>query len=187
MFMRILIVIGAVLLLAAPAFALEAGPADGVALLEKLARDGSDKSEWVDFMPNHAYAYRETVAGHRFTWLVFTSVAPPVAEWLAARDGNEARRAWCGARKTPFVAVQLDERGDVFAFHSCAADGGLVTEMPSRWNAMESVAIRFEARDNKHLKGTMKTGRGSCPADGKGGEKYCQPTGRYTFDAPILK
>lgn len=187
MLLRMLLVLTIGLWSAGSALALEVGRADGVALLEKIPRDPNAQSEWVDFLPNHVYAYRETTAGKKFTWIVFTSVVPPLAEWLAAPDGNETRRTWCGKNKSPFVAVQLDDKWELFAFYSCAGDGGLVTEMLSRWNAMESVAFKFDVRDGKRIKGTMRTGKGSCPADNKGGEKYCQPTGRYVFDAPVLR
>jgi hypothetical protein len=58
--------------------------------------------------------------------------------------------------------------------------------MLSSWNGLESVAVKFETRDSQRLKGTMRTGQGSCPgADGK--DAYCTPTGDFEFDAPLVK
>jgi hypothetical protein len=47
--------------------------------------------------------------------------------------------------------------------------------------------VKFAVRDEKRLKGTLRTGQGSCPGPVEGTAVYCTPTGDYTFDAFFLK
>jgi hypothetical protein len=67
----------------------------------------------------------------------------------------------------------------------CPANGAVNTEMQNTANGLESVAVKFQSKD-KRLKGTLKTGQGSCPGPNET-QVYCTPTGDYAFDAPILK
>jgi len=97
----------------------------------------------------------------------------------------EARRLWCKAEQTPFVALKLDAEWKVDLYFLCPANGGLNTEMLSSWNGLESVVVNFEQRDEKRLKGSWKTGSGSCPDASGSGQAYCTPTGDYTFDTPL--
>jgi hypothetical protein len=46
--------------------------------------------------------------------------------------------------------------------------------MLSTWNGLDSVALKFDVRDAVHLKGTMKTGNGSCPRPGGRGQAYAR-------------
>ena len=139
------------------------------------------------FTPLHAYAYVQTVGKLRFTWIVLTEKVAPAKALVAAADQDEARRQWCEKEKTPFAAVQLDPAGAVNLYMSCAANGAMNTEMLSTWNGLDSVVLKIAARDAAHIKGTMKTGSGSCPGPGGRGQAYCTATGDYTFDAPFVK
>ena len=47
-------------------------------------------------------------------------------------------------------------------------------------------APKLVVQDGKQLKGSLKTGAGSCPAPG-GAATYCEQTGDYSFDAPLVK
>jgi hypothetical protein len=160
------------------------GHASGKGIIERLLPSGS--SEQVAFTPRFSYAYSEGAGAKRSTWVVLTEKEPPVKNWLAAQDPAEARRLWCGTEKTPFVALKLDAEWKVDLCFLCPANGAVNTEMLSSWNGLESVVVNFEIRDQKRLKGTMRTGTGSCPGpDGR--QAYCAQTGDYAFDAAFSK
>jgi hypothetical protein len=117
---------------------------------------------------------------------VLTDKTPPLKDWAGAKDRAEARQIWCGKEKASFVALKLDAKMAVDLYFLCPADGVINTEMLSSWNGLESVVVKFETRDAKRLKGTLRSGQGSCPgADGK--DAYCTPTGDFAFDAPFIK
>lgn len=168
------------LLTAASLSAQEAGTASGTGVMDT-------GSGTLAFKPRYAYAYVQTVAGMRFTWIVLTEKQPPAKTLVAAADKDEARRQWCEKEKTPVAAVQLDPEGVVNQYMTCPANGGVNTEMLSTWNGLDSVALKFDVRDAVHLTGTMKTGNGSCPGPGGRGQAYCTATGDYAFDAPFVK
>jgi hypothetical protein len=170
--------------LAGPSAAQEPGSASGKGRIEHLV--AADKSEMLNFSPRYSYAYPAVIAKMKFTWLVLTEKEPPLKEWTVAKDPAAARRLWCEKEKTPFVAVQLDAQWKVYAYYLCPSNGVVNTEMLNTVNGLDSVALKFATRDAKRLKGTLRTGEGSCPGpDGK--EAYCTPTGDYTFDAPVFK
>jgi hypothetical protein len=81
--------------------------------------------------------------------------------------------------------VRDDGRHKVDLYFLCPANGGLNTKMLSSANGLDSVVIRFEVRDAKRLKGTLRTGDGSCPGP-DGNATYCTPTGDFAFDASLL-
>ena len=174
----------AALLLNVAADAQQAGTASGKGTIGRLKPSG--EVEQVPFAPKHTFAYAETSNGEKSTWLVLTEKEPPVKAWMAAKDREEARRSWCEKEKTPFVAVKLDHDMNVDLYFLCPANGGVNTEMVSSWNGLQSVEMRWELRGNPRLKGSFKTGNGSCP-DASGKPAYCTPTGDYTFDAVLWK
>src|SRR5262249_44305692 len=134
----------------------------------------------------YSYAYSERAGAAAFTWIVLTDKEPPLKSWTAVKDRAEARRVWCEKEKASFVAVKLDAKWAVDLYFLCPANGGVSTEMLSTWNGLDSVVLKFETRDSKRLKGTLRTGQGSCPGpDGK--QAYCTPTGDFTFDTPLGK
>lgn len=170
----------------------EVGSATGKGTIERIVEPRTGKSEQVEFLPRHSYAYSETVAERKFTWIVLTEKEPPLKDWAAAKDRAEARRLWCGTEKTSFVAVKLDADWKVDLYFLCPANGWVNTEMVNTANGLDSVVVEFEVRDGKKLKGTLRTGQGSCgsfESDGEGGgtetQTYCEATGDYTFDAPL--
>jgi hypothetical protein len=161
----------------------EAGTASGKGVIE---REGAAGSESVGFQPHFSLAYAEAKGATRATWIVLTEKEPPIKAWAAAKDRDEARRLWCEKERTPFVALKLDKDWKVDLYFLCPANGGVNTEMLSTWNGLDSVVVTFEVRTEKRLKGTLRTGQGSCPDD-KGGQVYCTPTGDYAFDTPLSK
>ena len=162
----------------------QAGTASGKGTIGRLKPSGD--VEQVPFTPRHTFAYAEMSHGEKSTWLVLTEKEPPVKAWMAAKDREEARRSWCEKEKTPFVAVKLDHDLNVDLYFLCPANGGVNTEMVSSWNGLHSVEMRWELRGAPRLKGSFKTGNGSCP-DANGKQAYCTATGDYTFDAILSK
>ena len=162
----------------------QASTASGKGTIGRLKPSGD--VEQVPFAPRHTFAYAETSHGEKSTWLVLTEKEPPVKAWMAAKDREEARRAWCEKEKTPFVAVKLDHDLNVDLYFLCPANGGVNTEMVSSWNGLPSVEMRWEIRGDQRLKGSFRTGSGSCP-DANGKQAYCTPTGDYAFDAALWK
>jgi len=167
-------------------WAQEAGKASGKGTIERVEPSAPGGIEQVGFSPRYAYAYAEGTGGKRSTWIVLTEKEPPVKSWGTAKDRSEARRLWCEKEKTPFVALKLDAEWKVDLYFLCPSNGAVNTEMLSSWNGLDSVVVKFDVRDGKRLKGTMRTGSGSCPGP-DGGQAYCTKTGDYTFDALISK
>jgi hypothetical protein len=186
----VLALVGAVCLCAASLEAQDVGTAGGKGTIERLVPTGKPneppKSEQVAFSPRFAFAYGEGKGAAHSTWIVLTEKEPPVKSWATAKDRAEARRLWCEKEKTSFVALKLDAKWAVDLYFLCPANGGINTEMLSSWNGLESVQVKFEAKDDKHLKGTLRTGKNNCP-DKNGKDAYCTPTGDFTFDAPMTK
>lgn len=166
-----------------PLSAQEAGTAGGKGTIERIGPSGSDQ---VSFSPRYALAYAERTGPRKFTWVVLTEKQPPVSAWKTAKDLEEARRSWCEKEKTPFVAVKLDQEWKVDLYFLCPSNGSVNTEMLNTANGLDSVVVKFDVRDDKRLKGTLRTGQGSCPG-ANGGQAYCTATGDYTFDAPVIK
>jgi hypothetical protein len=178
------------LLVSAAALAQEAGTASGKGTIERLvpgatAAAQDAKSEAVPFVPRFSYAYHEGKGEDAATWIVLTEKQPPLKAWLAAKDQSEARRLWCGAEKTSFVALKLDAKNEVDLYFLCPANGGVNTEMLNTANGLKSIDVKYQTKD-KRMKGTLKTGQGSCPGP-NGSQVYCTPTGDYAFDAPVVK
>lgn len=149
-------------------------------------RIDSGGGELVGFSPRYSYAYSEGTGVKRFIWVVLTEKEPPLKAWASAKDRAEARRLWCEKKKASFVALKLDAAWNVDLYFLCPANGAVNTEMLSSWNGLDSVVVKFGVRDNKRLKGTLRTGNGSCP--GKDGDQaYCTPTGDYAFDALLSR
>lgn len=166
--------------------AMAAGSATGKGTIERLVPSAPGQSEMVSFSPRYSYAYSEGAGAKRFTWIVLTEKETPVKTWSVAKDPAEARRLWCEKEKTSFVAVKLDAEWKVDLYFLCPANGAVNTEMLNTWNGLDSVLVKFDNRNDKRLKGTLRTGTGSCPrADGTA--TYCTPTGDYAFDAFLFK
>jgi hypothetical protein len=167
----------------------EIGTASGKGVIERLlppkTSGGENGSEMVGFSPRYCYTYREGTGTKAYTWLVLTEKEPPVKEWTTAKDRAEARRLWCEKEKASFTAVKLDAQMRVDLYFLCPANGLVNTEMLNTANGLDSVVLKFEAGNGKRLKGTLRTGQGNCPRDGK--DAYCTPTGDYAFDAPLSK
>ena len=184
--------LGAALLLPAMALPLAAqdpGTAGGKGTLSRMTGkttpSGDAETVPVPFAPRFSYAYREGQGKNAFTWIVLTEKQPPLKEWLAAKDPAGDRQTWCAKDKASFTAVKLDAQMKMDLYYLCPADGSTNIEMQNTMNGLESVADKIESTD-KRLKGTLKTGQGSCPGPNET-QVYCTPTGDYTFDAPILK
>ncbi len=170
--------------LAAPsrrADAEEPGRAGGKGTIERLT---AGESERVEFAPRFSFAYSEGEGAKRSTWIVLTDKEPPARLLSASGDRAEARRVWCGKERAPFVALKLDADWKVDLYFLCPANGGVNTEMLSTMNGLDSIVVTFEVRDGGRLKGTLRTGTGSCPGPG-GAATYCTATGDYTFDTAL--
>ena len=163
----------------------EVGSAGGKGKIERIVDPRTGQTEWVEFQPRHSYAYSEVAAEKKFTWIVLIEKEPPAKDWAAAKDRAEARRLWCEKEKTSFVAVKLDAEWKVDLYFLCPGNGAVSTEMLNTANGLDSVVVEFEVRDAKRLKGTLRTGQGACGDDES--MTYCEATGDYTFDAPLLK
>jgi hypothetical protein len=161
----------------------ESGTAGGKGVIERI---GPEKSETVSFSPRYSWAYREGTGPKAFTWIVLTEKAPPLKDWVAAKDRAEARRAWCEKEATPWVAVKLDSQRKVDLYFLCPANGAVNTEMVSTANGLDSVVVKLDPKSGGRWKGTLTTGQGNCPT-ASGADAYCTPTGDYGFDAPPAK
>jgi hypothetical protein len=185
MFRRVgVVALAVVSLVSGSAGAQGVGSATGKGTIDRLLPTGA--SELLKFSPHYSYAYAESAAGKRFTWIVLTEKEPPAATWSAAKDPAEARRLWCEREKSAFVAVKLDADWKVDLYFLCPANGGLNTEMVSSFNGLDSVVVKFDVRDKQRLKGSLRTGTGSCPGS-KGVLGYCTLTGDYAFDVSLGK
>jgi hypothetical protein len=177
-------------LAAVPLAAQDAGTASGKGTIDrfvpgKTAAAEDAVRERVPFAPRYSYAYREGKGDDASTWIVLTEKPPLVREWLAAKDQAEARRLWCGKQKASFVALKLDVKMNVDLYFLCPANGLVNTEMQNTANGLKSIAVEIESPPRR-LKGTLRTGQGSCPGP-DGTQAYCEPTGDYAFDAPVVK
>lgn len=186
MFQRIAVILITCCFAASSLGAQELGSASGRGTIDRLVAPASGSSELVVFSPHYSYAYSEGTGAKSFTWIVLTEKEPPVKTWASAKDRAEARRLWCAKEKTSFVAVKLDAAWNVDLYFLCPANGAVNTEMLSTMNGLDSIVVKFEVRDGKRLKGTLRTGTGSCPG-ADSGQTYCTPTGDYAFDAPLSK
>jgi hypothetical protein len=140
----------------------------------------------VPFVPRVASAYMQNFQALRFTWIVLTEKAVPAGMLAGTNDHTEALRQWCEKEKTPFAALQLDAKSGVNQYVTCPANGGTNIEMVNSVNGVDSIAVKIDARDTTHIKGSLKTGNGACPGPG-GTLVYCTATGSYTFDAAFVK
>jgi len=140
----------------------------------------------VPFAPHVASAYVQNFQALRFTWIVLTEKAIPAGMLAGATDHTEALRQWCEKEKTPFAALQLDAKSGVNQYVTCPANGGTNIEMVNSVNGLDSIAVKIDARDATHIKGSLKTGSGACPGPGDT-PVYCTATGSYTFDAAFVK
>jgi hypothetical protein len=173
-----------------PLAAQDAGTASGKGTIDrwvagKTAAPADAVKQSVAFAPLFSYAYREGKGADASTWIVLTEKQPPLKEWLGAKDQAAARAAWCGKEKTSFVAVKLDAKNEVDLYFLCPANGSVNTEMQNTANGLKSVDVTFQTKD-KRMKGTLKTGQGSCPGPNDT-SVYCTPTGDFAFDAPVVK
>ena len=166
-----------------------AGTASGKGTMDrsvpgKTAGPLSETYVAVDFYPHFSFATREGKGAKAATWIVLTDKQPPIKEWLAAAEPVETLRLWCGKEKASFVALNLDENMEVDYYFLCPADGWVTSEGLNTANGLESIVPKFETRDAKRLKGTLKTGQGNCPGP-NGTPAYCKATGDFAFDAPF--
>ena len=169
----------------------EAGTASGKGTIDrevpgKTAGAVDAVYEAVSFSPHFSCVYREGKGAAAETWIVLTEKQPPVKDWLAAEDRLEKLRLWCGKEKASFVAVNLDEKMAVDGAFLCPANGRVTSEGLNTANGLESIVLKFQTRDAKRLKGTLRTGQGSCPGP-NGTQVYCKPTGDFAFDAPVAR
>ena len=142
--------------------------------------------EVVGFSPQFSWASREGKGATAATWIVLTEKQPPLKAWLAAKDKLETLRLWCGKEKASFVALKLDEKMEVDYYFLCPADGRISTEGLNTANGLASIVLKLQTRDAKRLKGTLRTGQGSCPGPNDT-QIYCKPTGDFAFDAPVAR
>lgn len=181
-----------ILLLSAGAAAAQtAGTAGGTGTIVRFSAN-PDKGnpapieEKVAFAPRFSYAYTEKVGATTYTFLVLSEKEPPIATLHKGGDRAEARRVWCEKEKASFVAVMLEPDFAVNLYFLCPGNGNVNTEMVNTANGLESVALTFSQKDGKRLKGTLRTGQGSC-SSGEGPADYCEKTGDFVFDAPFVK
>lgn len=178
-------------LLSARPLEAQAGTASGSGTIDRLVPGKTPAAvdvvtEKVKFSPRYSHAYTEKADGTTFTWVVLTEKEPPLKEWASAKDRAETRRVWCGKEKASFVAVKLDAKMAVDLYFLCPANGLVNTEMLSSANGLDSVAVKLDKGDGKRLKGTLRTGQGSCSGT-NGANAYCTQTGDFAFDAPLSK
>lgn len=152
----------------------------------KTAAPSNVANETVSFSPRFSFAYNEGKDATASTWIVLTEKQPPLKDWLTATDRLDAFRLWCGKQKSSFVAVSLDDKMAVDYYFLCPGDGRVTSEGLNSANGLESIVLKFQTRDDKRLKGTLRTGQGSCPGPNNT-QVYCKPTGDFTFDAPVVR
>jgi hypothetical protein len=173
------------------AAAQETGTASGKGTIDrslpgKTAGPTAEVYEAVSFSPHFSCAFREGKGATAATWIVLTEKQPPLKIWLAAEDQLEALHRWCGKEKASFVAVNLDEKMAVDGAFLCPGNGRVTSEGLNTANGLESIVLKFQTRDAKRLKGTLRTGQGRCPGP-NGTQVYCKPTGDFAFDAPVAR
>src|SRR5262245_39101028 len=140
----------------------------------------------VPFAPHMASAYVQNFQALRFTWIVLTEKALPAGMLAGTTDHTEALRQWCEKEKTPVAALQLDAKSGVNQYFTCPANGATNIEMVNSVNGLDSIAVKIDARDATHIKGSLKTGSGACPGP-TDTPVYCTVTGKYTFDAAFVQ
>ena len=142
--------------------------------------------ETVPFSPRFSFAAREGKGPTAGTWIVLTDKQPPIKDWLAAEEPLEAFRLWCGKEKASFLAVKLDEKMAPDSSFLCPGTGRVTSEGLNSANGLESIVVKLQTRDARRLKGTLRTGQGSCPGPNDT-QIYCKPTGDFAFDAPVAR
>lgn len=140
--------------------------------------------EAVSFSPRFSCAYRDGKGDDAEIWIVFTEKQPPLKSWLAAADRLEALHSWCGKEKASFIAMSLDKKMEVDSYFLCPANGRVTSEGVNVANGLPSIVLTLQTRDARRLKGTLRTGEGSCPRPNDP-QAYCKPTGDFAFDAPV--
>ena len=174
-----------------PAVGQEIGTASGKGTMERKV-PGSKSAELekayetVSFSPRFSFASREGKGAEAATWVVLADKQPPVKDWLASTDQLNMLRLWCGKEKASFVAMSLDAKMAPNYYFLCPGDGRVTSEGFNVANGLESIVMKFQARDAKRLKGTLRTGQGNC-SKSDGPQVYCKPTGDFAFDAPIIR
>lgn len=143
-----------------------------------------DVFEAVTFSPRFSCAYHDGTGADAATWIVLTEKQPPLKSWLAAEDRLEALHAWCRKEKAAFIAMSLDKQMGVDSYFLCPADGRVTSEGVNVANGVPSIVLTLQTRDAGHLKGTLRTGQGSCPRPDDA-QAYCKRTGDFAFDAPV--
>ena len=180
------------LVLSFPSFSLvaqEIGTASGKGTMDR-ERPGKtfgateDVYETVGFSPRFSCAYHDGKGVDAATWIVFTEKQPPLKSWLAAEDRLEALHSWCGKEKAAFIALSLDKEMGVDSYFLCPANGRVTSEGVNVANGVPSIVLTLQTRDARRLKGTLRTGEGSCPRPNDP-QAYCKPTGDFAFDAPV--
>ncbi len=174
-----------------PAVAQEVGAASGKGTMDRSVPGSKAVAlhaayEKVSFSPRFSFASQEGKGTEASTWIVLTEKQPPVKQWLASEDQLNMLRLWCGKEKSSFIAMSLDAKMAVDYYFLCPGDGQVSSEGLNVANGLESIVVKFQTRDAKRLKGTLRTGRGNCSKSG-GPQVYCEPTGDFAFDAPIVR
>lgn len=174
-----------------PAVAQEVGTASGKGTMDRSVPGAKSAAldaayEKVSFSPRFSFASREGKGAVASTWIVFTEKQPPVKEWLAAADQLTMLRLWCGKEKSSFVAMSLDAKMAVDSYFLCPGDGQITSEGLNVANGLESIVVKFQTKDAKRLKGTLRTGQGNC-SKSDGPPAYCTTTGDFAFDAPFVR
>ena len=179
------------LALALPSFLLvaqEIGTASGKGTMDrkrpgKTSGATDEVYEAVSFSPRFSCAYRDGKGDDAATWIVLTEKQPPLKSWLATEDRLEALHSWCGKEKASFIAISLDQKMEVDFYCECPGNGSVTSGM-SVANGLPSVVLKLQTRDARRLKGTLRTGQGSCPRPNDP-QAYCKPTGDFALDAPV--
>ncbi|MEO8432558.1 MAG: hypothetical protein ABI592_13680 [Acidobacteriota bacterium] len=175
---------------ALPAVAQQFGTASGKGTMNRSVPHPKSESlddayEKVSFSPRFSFAFREKKATETSTWIVFTEKQPPVKEALAS-NRLETLRLWCGKEKSSFIAMSLDGKMAPQSYFLCAGDARITSEGVNVANGLASIVVKFQTQTANRLKGTLRTGQGSC-SQPDGPPRYCEDTGDFTFDAPIVR
>jgi hypothetical protein len=142
---------------------------------------GKGKIYDFEFHPKFSYAHSAGSGAKKQTWLLLTDQTP-TEQWKTAKDRTETLRQWCESKKAPFVLVELDSAAKPQLLSQCPGDGAIAIEMISTINGLDSVVLKFEVNDGKHMKGQLIGGEGN-----KGDMTYMEQTKDYTFDAVVGK
>ena len=176
------------LLVAGVAAAQQPGTASGSGTIDRerddQARPGQTVTQKLPFTARAAWAHKKIVGGKSYTTIVLADREPPLRTWRLAANLDEALQQWCEREKGSFVSVVLTPEAEVDLTYLCPGDGGVNVEMTSVANGLPSSAVTITQRDARHVAGRLRMGRGSCPG-ADGAATYCEPTGDFTFDAPI--